>query len=43
LTDHRIGLSLHKLDQIMQGNLDEMVDALLEHDRQERLGGDPSP
>ena len=43
LTDHRIGLSLHKLDQIMQGNLDEMVNALLEHDRQERLGGNPSP
>ena len=43
LTDHRIGLSLHKLDQIMQGNLDEMVDALLEHDRQERLGGNPRP
>ena len=42
LTDHRIGLTLYKLDQIMQGNLDEMVEALLEHDRMERLGGDPS-
>jgi len=42
LTDHRIGLTLYKLDQIMQGQLDEMVDALLEHDRQERLGGDPN-
>ena len=41
LTDHRIGLSLHKLDQIMQGQLDEMVEALLDHDRQERLGGNP--
>ena len=42
VTDHRIGLTLYKLDQIMQGQLDEMVDALLEHDRQERLGGNPN-
>ena len=41
LTDHRIGLTLYKLDQIMQGQLDEMVEALLDHDRQERLGGNP--
>ncbi|HAA51373.1 MAG TPA: peptide chain release factor 1 [Planctomycetaceae bacterium] len=41
LTDHRIGLTLYKLDQIMQGHLDEMVEALLDHDRQERLGGNP--
>lgn len=42
VTDHRINLSLYKLDQVMQGNLDELVDALLEFDRQERLqsGGD---
>ncbi len=36
-TDHRIGLTLHKLDQIIQGDLEEMVSALLEFDRQERL------
>lgn len=40
VTDHRIGLSLHKLDQIMQGTLDELVQAMLEFDRQERLNGD---
>jgi peptide chain release factor 1 len=28
ITDHRIGLTLNKLDQIMQGNLDEVIDAL---------------
>lgn len=28
VTDHRIGLSLNKLDQVMQGNLDEVIDAL---------------
>lgn len=39
VTDHRIGLSIHKLDQMLQGNLDEMVDALLDFDRVERLKG----
>ncbi|MEZ6056473.1 MAG: peptide chain release factor 1 [Planctomycetaceae bacterium] len=38
VTDHRIGLTLYKLDQVMQGNLDELVNAMLEFDRQERLG-----
>lgn len=28
MTDHRIGLTLHKLDQIMEGDLDETLDAL---------------
>ena len=28
MTDHRIGLTLYRLDQIMQGDLDEIVDAL---------------
>ena len=37
VTDHRIGLTLHKLDQIMQGALEELVSGLLEFDRQERL------
>ncbi len=37
LTDHRIGLTVHKLDQIMQGNLDEVVNSLLEFDKTERL------
>jgi peptide chain release factor 1 len=41
VTDHRINVSIHKLDQIMQGNLHELVDALLEFDRQERLGRVP--
>ena len=37
VTDHRIGLSVHKLDQVMQGDLDELIGGLLEFDRQERL------
>jgi peptide chain release factor 1 len=39
VTDHRIGLTLHKIDQFMQGNIDELVSALVEFDRQERLSG----
>ncbi len=37
LSDHRIGLTLYSLSQIMLGELDEVIDALLEHDRQQRL------
>ena len=37
VTDHRIGLSIHKLDQVMQGSLDGLIAGLLEFDRQERL------
>ena len=29
MTDHRIGLTLYKLDQVMQGDLDEVIDALI--------------
>jgi len=42
VTDHRIGLTLYKLDQVMAGHLDELIKALLEFDRQERLHGDAS-
>ena len=37
LTDHRIGLTLHQLDLIMQGRLQSVVDALVAHDNAERL------
>jgi len=43
VTDHRIGLTLYKLDQVMQGNLEELVRELLEFDRQERLRGNDEP
>ncbi|NLX14916.1 MAG: peptide chain release factor 1 [Phycisphaerales bacterium] len=36
-TDHRINLDLYSLDKIMQGDLDELVAALQEHDYQQRL------
>lgn len=37
VTDHRIGLTLYKLDQIMEGDIDEIVDALISADQAERL------
>ncbi|EKE45812.1 peptide chain release factor 1 [Oceaniovalibus guishaninsula JLT2003] len=37
LTDHRINLTLYKLDQVMQGDLGEVIDALVADDRAARL------
>ncbi|MCK4948106.1 MAG: peptide chain release factor 1 [Candidatus Aureabacteria bacterium] len=37
VTDHRIGLSLHNLDEIMNGNLGPLLDALIEKDHEEKL------
>ena len=37
VTDHRINLTLYKLDQIIQGDLGEMVSALIEYDQAEKL------
>ena len=37
VTDHRIGLTLYKIDAIMNGALDEVVDALVTADQAEKL------
>ena len=37
LTDHRIGLTLYRLDAILNGDLDEVVDALRAYDQAEKL------
>ena len=37
LTDHRIGLTLYRLDAVMNGDLDEIIDGLLTADQAERL------
>ena len=37
LTDHRINLTLYSLDRIIEGELDELLDALKAHDVRERL------
>lgn len=39
VTDHRIGLTVHKLDQILEGQLDEIIDALVTSDQAARLRG----
>jgi len=37
VTDHRIGLTIQKLDQIMEGKLDEVIDALILEDQSSKL------
>ena len=37
VTDHRIGLTLYKIDQIMDGGIDEIIDALATADQAEKL------
>jgi peptide chain release factor 1 len=37
VTDHRINLTLHKLDRILEGDLDDIVDALIADDKASRL------
>jgi len=40
VTDHRIGLTLHQLDLVMQGRLQPIVDALIAHYQAEQLKGE---
>lgn len=37
VTDHRIGLTLHKLDSVLEGDLDQIVESLLEDERARAL------
>jgi peptide chain release factor 1 len=37
VTDHRIGLTLYKIEQIMDGDLDEIIDSLIAADQAEKL------
>jgi len=37
VTDHRINLSLYSLDKVLAGDLSELIEALIDHDRQLRL------
>ncbi|MFO1044562.1 MAG: peptide chain release factor 1 [Planctomycetaceae bacterium] len=39
LTDHRINLTVHKLDQIITGDLEDVIQAMVAFDREERLRG----
>jgi peptide chain release factor 1 len=37
VTDHRISLTLYKLEQFLNGDLDEMIDAIITADQAEKL------
>ena len=37
VTDHRIGMTLHRLDDVIAGDLDELINALITADQAERL------
>ena len=39
VTDHRVNLTLHKLDQVLAGDLDELIDALMADKRARQLAG----
>src|SRR5262250_3377607 len=41
VTDHRIGLTIHQLNLVMEGNLDPFIDALVAHYQAEKLKGEP--
>ena len=42
VTDHRVNVSVHNLPRVMEGALDDFIDALLEEERREKLGSDAS-
>ena len=40
ITDHRIGMSIYQMEDFLNGNLDNMIDALITADRAEKLKGE---
>ncbi|MBQ3500964.1 MAG: peptide chain release factor 1 [Oscillospiraceae bacterium] len=40
VTDHRIGLTVYKIDSIMNGGIDELIEPLRAHDQAEKLRGE---
>jgi peptide chain release factor 1 len=40
VTDHRIGLTLHKIDRVMLGEFDDVIDALTAEDEAARLAAE---
>lgn len=43
ITDHRIGFTIHKLDRVMEGEIDEIIDALLQAEKKIKLGQERKP
>jgi peptide chain release factor 1 len=42
VTDHRIGFTIQKLDRVMEGQMDEVIDALINYDQEQKLLGNAS-
>ena len=40
VTDHRIGFTIQKLDRVMEGELDEIIDALIHYDQSTKMAGE---
>ncbi len=40
VTDHRIGFTIQKLDRVMEGELDEVIDALIHYDQSAKMAGE---
>ena len=40
VTDHRIGFTIQKLDRVMEGELDEVIDALIHFDQAQKMAGE---
>jgi peptide chain release factor 1 len=39
VTDHRVGVKVHRLPEVLQGDLDEFIEALIAKERSDQLGG----
>ena len=40
VTDHRIGFTIQKLDRVIEGELDEIIDALINYDQSTKMAGE---
>ncbi|MCH4201526.1 MAG: peptide chain release factor 1 [Bacilli bacterium] len=40
VTDHRIGFTTQKLDRVMEGELEEIIEALIHYDQQQKIAGE---
>ena len=40
VTDHRIGFTIQKLDRVIEGELDEIIDALIHYDQSMKMAGE---
>ena len=40
VTDHRIGLSLQQLDRVMDGDLEQIIEALIHYDQSMKIAGE---